>query len=341
MSFSSFLSSLKGKSVLILTHVNSDIDSISAAAAMQFLLNKKGFKAVIGIPDHINSIAKNLAEKFSIKYSINPCLKEFDGLIFVDLNSLNRIGSLEKEAIEFQNSKKPIYLIDHHIKSKERITTNSLTSKKGKTLSTCELVVNLFKEQKIKLNKKIASLLASGVLIDSAGLYIANFETLSTMSELLKKSNNSIADILSIIKLKTDFSEKIAQLKAAKRIQIFKAGEFIICLTNVGAFESISAFSLIKLGADLAFAGSSEEETIRVSGRASNEFIKTASFNLTRDVMQKLSNYFQGHGGGHPGAAGFTGKHSSTEQVLQKCFDLTIEFLKQKNPNLEVKEYTD
>jgi nanoRNase/pAp phosphatase (c-di-AMP/oligoRNAs hydrolase) len=332
----SFLSSLKGKNIALITHFGADVDSFSAAAALNEALKKKFFPVIV-VPGHLNLNARKLAFNTNQKFELNSSLKKFDGAILLDFSSIEMLGNLRDEFLDF---KKPVLIIDHHIPAKINAIKSRFKIIDKNASSSCNIVLNTLIKEKFLINKRIATFICCGIIADSVFFQVANEKTFSDMAFALKKSGLSIQKIFSLFSTKMDLSERIARLKAAKRVKIFGIGGFLICITDVGCFEASAANSLIRLGADVAFAGDIKKNSVLVSARASFDFINKTSFSLPEDVFFKLKNFFEGNGGGHAGAASFSGKAETIEEVLNKCLELVKEFIQSKNPNVKIKQYS-
>ncbi|MFH1255707.1 MAG: DHH family phosphoesterase [Candidatus Diapherotrites archaeon] len=332
--FGEFLKKITGKKLLILTHSGADVDAIASAAALYLSLRKK-CPSYIGVPEHLNINAKALAENMEIPYIKNPLLKDFDALICVDFNSAEMAGKLSGELKEFR---KPIFVLDHHAPAKQGITSKENSIIKEEAISTTELVHDLLVAEKIPVTPQIASLIACGIITDSSSFLVADHETFKIMAEVMEKSQRNYPELLSLFKAKQDLSERIASLKSAKRASFFKTKNFIFAASEVGAFEATAANVLVRIGADAAFCGAVENGMVRVSGRASNRFLKATGLDLARDVFIPLSKNFEGDGGGHPGAAAFNGKAKDIESVLKKCVELLYNALPKKDVEGSLKE---
>ena len=327
------LSTLGSKKVLILTHAGADVDALASAAIFSLFLGKN---SRIGIPDHINLNAKALAENTSTDFEINPDISNFDALIIVDLNSYAMLGSLKDSVM---NYKKPIYVFDHHEKSDKAMTFSEGSIINPKAASTTEIIYDLFKKQKIKLTKEMCVFIAVGLVTDTAHFLVADSKVFLIMYEMLKKSNKAFYEIVSLFKVPVDSALKIAKLKAAKRVKIYKISDYIVVTSDIGAYESDSAMAFVRLGADIAFAGDCEEGKVKISGRANNKFIKESGFDLAKHIFIPLGRKFNGEGGGHAGASAFNGKANTLEEVFSECLALTKEFMKTKNKSAVFKEY--
>ncbi len=331
------LSSLKGKKILIITHTGCDVDAISAAAALLFVLRKQN-RVKILVPEHISNPAKAFAASLKIPYALNgwKSFNSFDCLFIVDFNSLKMAGNA---AAAIKRFKGRIYLIDHHTKTREKIGGNVTAIINPDAVASCQLVFELLQKSKIRLEKRTAVCIAAGIVADTAYFLTADSKTFSIMSTALKKSGKSFSELLNMFSAPKRFDQKIAALKAAKRARIFKIGKYVVVTADVGAFEADAASALVKVGADIAFAGDSEEGNLRISGRASQAVLKKARFDLAKNVFQQMPSYFPGSGGGHAGAAGFNGKGNNINAALMQCLNLTKRFFKKKKGYC-FKEYT-
>lgn len=337
MNATSFLSSISGKKVLILTHSGADVDAAAAAAALYFSLKNKA-KITLTAPEHINLGAKALIKNLKIPLSTKiPVLNNFDRLIILDLNSYSMLGKADKAVKQY---KKPILLIDHHTPSGEKLTKKSLEVIEPTAVSTTELVYRLMEKTKIPLSKDAAACIAAGIITDSAHFIVADHNTFKIMAEVMKKSRRTYLEIISLFAQKTDVSEKVAKLKAARRCNIYSTKEYVIASTDVGAFESAAASALVRLGADVAFVGDVEKGKARISARANNRFVKKIKFDLADHVFAKLEQEYNGAGGGHSAAAGFNCKAKDIQPILKRCVALTAEYLKKKGfSKAALKEY--
>ncbi len=332
-SFSSF----KGKNIALITHSGCDVDAICAAAALFFSLQKKNTVKIL-IPNNISLPAKALAKKLNIIYTVSKSnsLNEFNCLFLVDFNDLKMAGSLADEISAFEGE---IFLIDHHRSAEKKIASNKNSLVDQNAVASCELVFDWLKKSHCEINEVASTCIAAGMITDSAFFVTANSKTFAILSETLKKSNRTFSAITSLFSIKQTFDEKIAKLKAAKRARIFLISDYIVVISDVGAFESDAASVLVRIGADIAFVGDAEDGMLRISGRASQNVVKKAGFDLAKHIFQKLPSTFSGSGGGHAGAAGFTGKGKDINSALTKCISLSRNFFKKKK-GYQFKEYT-
>ncbi|MCR4369324.1 MAG: DHH family phosphoesterase [archaeon] len=328
---------LFNKKILLLTHAGADVDAFASAAAISLSL-RGAAKTTIGVPEHMNLNAKALAKKLEVSYKINPSFKGYDAIVCLDFNKSKMLGSSQAQFLEFSGEK---FLVDHHSHESEVMAPqkNSYCSKEA--ISTTELVYSLLKKTRgLKIPKKAYQCIAAGIITDSSSFLIADHRTFRIMSQVMEAANVPYSELVSLFSLERNFSEKIAALKAAKRVRIYKCSDAILASSEVGAFEADCASALVRLGANASFCGYAENGKVRISGRANNRWLAKTRFDLARDVFNRLEKYFPGEGGGHPGASGFNGTGTGVDAHLAKCIELTREFISKKEKNAVFKEYT-
>jgi nanoRNase/pAp phosphatase (c-di-AMP/oligoRNAs hydrolase) len=284
------------KRVAIVCHPNADPDSIGSACALQeYLRGKcKGMETTILTPDGINSVTERLLAYLSLKVE-DEIPRSTDLFLLVDLSSLDQIPSI-KEAVE---SGIPFAILDHHVpdsSTKERAAFSIIKEKS----STCQVVFETIGSS--ELSKAALNALLVGLIYDSRRFLISPNQSISSAYRMMELGADP-AKAIALLAMEEDPSERMAKLKGAARIKLYKAGRYNIALTNVGSFEASVARALINLGADLALVISENGKEHRISSRSTDAFFKSSGLNLAKDVMQPLAAIFSGHGGGHPTAA--------------------------------------
>ena len=328
------LSQIKKKNVLVLTHSGADVDAIASAAAIFFALKKHNM-VMIGIPEHISLPAKAFAENMGIPYSLNPSVEQSDFIIMVDFNGKEMLGKMQEAVLNFSGKR---IVVDHHEKNPGELLKKSIVLIDEKAVSCSLVVFDLLKKSSFPITPAIAKCIAAGIAVDSAHFSVADARAFSAMAECLKKCRCGLPELLALFRVKKDVSEKIASLKAAKRARIYSLGGHLVVTAEVSAFEADAASALVRIGADIAFAGGIEKGELRISSRANNLFLKNTGLDLAK-IMNELGKCFEGEGGGHEGAAGFNGKAESFASAAEKCVRITLELLKKTNPKIGLREY--
>jgi hypothetical protein len=105
-------------------------------------------------------------------------------------------------------------------------------------------------------------------------------------------------------------SNRIAKIKCILRHRGFKVRikgkDVYIAVSNVGAFESDCASSLVALGYDMAFVLTEDEKlkAIRLVYRSREDVVMQLGIDIFTEFIKKLVDEFGGGGGGHRAAGG-------------------------------------
>ena len=294
----------RAKNVLITTHRHADIDAYCSVYATAKILLAKGISSKIYIPDGLNEDAKKISSLLPMD-RINE-FEDSDAIIILDTNNPSLLAKI---ADKIMKSKRKKIIIDHHpslnrIKGIELIDTDAS--------STCEIVYRLSRRSRVKLSKEIATALLLGIFTDSQYLSLANEQTIESVSYLSRFV--SISEIKGVLAKERSYSERIARLKAAKRMELYKivGKDLIISVSKVGSYHASAAKALIDLGSDLSIV-INKDDSIKVSMRASNRFYSLTNLHLGIDIASRLSK----KGGGHPTAASFTSDKDASEDIFE------------------------
>ncbi|HOW34824.1 MAG TPA: bifunctional oligoribonuclease/PAP phosphatase NrnA [Candidatus Omnitrophota bacterium] len=182
MNYKPFLKLAKqSKSFLIVTHVNPDIDALASQLVVGFYLKSVGKKIYIINADPVPRMYSFLPGAGSIR-----ALKPADGnlscdvAVVVDCGDLGRVGSVQKIA----QKAKTIVNIDHHVTNRRFADINFVNPAAS---STSEMVFELLKAGRYRLNRKTALLLYLGIMTDTGSFRYDNTSahTHAVISQLL------------------------------------------------------------------------------------------------------------------------------------------------------------
>lgn len=301
---------------LLISHHNSDPDAICSSIVLKRYLQAKGKNVRIGVSKGVNKISKKILNKFDERVEVNPELRENEEIIILDTPSFEQLEPIELESRDF-------HLIDHH-HSQDIMKKSSKHYVKTEGTSTCELIYEILKKLGYKFDRETSLLLMLGIIYDTGHLKHGNTKTFDTTSKLIDNTEMSYGEIASTLYMKTDISEKIARLKAANRMDIYRIGDHLIVFSEVGSFESSSANSLVKFSADIAIVGNKGKDEVRISGRCNKSIVKKV--NLVTDVFKYISDIIDGSAGGHKSAASANGKkpeklNEAFEEILKRLED--------------------
>jgi len=133
-------------------------------------------------------------------------------------------------------------------------------------------------------------------------------------------------EVLSLLSMPTDSSERVARLKACQRAKLKKINDWLIVFSHVSAYQASAARALVSLGAHVAVVAGQRGDALQVSLRSSREFHQKTGIHLGRDIAKPLGEYLHGMGGGHATSAGVNGV-GEVEAGLKACLKILREKL--------------
>jgi len=318
------LESLNARLVVLLCHHNADPDAVCSAFAFKSLLKQSNprLEIEIGAAHGISRLSKHLLQHIPIEVKETPSVENADAIVMLDTNTVQQLDSLAETV---KKGRSPIIVIDHHAAHPDTLKLARLCITNEESSSTCEIVFNFYKQANVKVGENEARALFLGIAFDTRHFVLANSSTLKNIAELIDLGVNA-QEALPLLSLPMDFSERVARLKASRRVKLFKVNEWIVALSHVSAYQASAARALIELGADIAAVAGQKNESIEVSLRATREFCKQSGMHLGRDVAKPLGEFLDGMGGGHSTAAGANGV-GDVELALKRCLLLLKEKL--------------
>ena len=158
---------LNSSSVYILGHRYLDLDALGSAIGMYEyarLLNKKPI-IIINDKKHekgVSRVLEKVAENYNIKKSniIKNRINDKSLLIVVDTNNKNLIQ--DPSLLELFNN---VLVIDHHDITSDTIDKGLIII--DESSSACEMVSFFLEKNKVNVNKIVATILLSGIILDT------------------------------------------------------------------------------------------------------------------------------------------------------------------------------
>lgn len=313
---------LSGKVVTILTHSSGDPDSIGAGYVLSNMLERLlDVKALFVVPEGPSTHAAALIDRLGLRLSED--IGDPDAYIVLDCGSPEQLG----ESMHILESGKPIIVLDHHSTSLEKFGGGAEVYASEEYSSVCELILDLASYLGYSLSAREAEALFAGIYYDTVRFSVADHEALRKACSLTSYGIDP-RELFQDLEVKMDLSERIARLKAAARMRIYRAGGWIIAVSRLSSFQSSAARSLLSLGAHVALVGGeSDDGGVTVSFRALREFVDATGINLGRDIAARIGDEFGGHGGGHASAAKAYCARGDLGEILERCLELLGEGL--------------
>lgn len=318
------IDTLDAKLVVLLCHHNADPDALCSAYAFRSLLKqlRPNLEIEIGAAYGISRLSKHLLQYIPMGVKEQPNIEKADVIVLLDTNTIQQLDALAEKV---KTAKAPIIVIDHHAAhpQTEQLATLCITNEDAS--STCEIVYSFYKQANTKPSQNEAKALFLGIAFDTRHFVLANSSTLKNIAELID-SNVNVQETLPLLSLPMDLSERLARLKASRRVKLFKMNEWIIALSHVSAYQASAARALVDLGADAVAVAGQKNEKLEISLRGTREFHKQTGIHLGKDIAKPLGEYIHGMGGGHATAAGANGAED-IDVALKRCLFLFKERL--------------
>lgn len=301
----------RAKHVVVISHVNPDADSISSASAMYtHLLRLHKKVSFFCVTKDINQNLSFLPWFEKIRGSFPSSA---DLAIALDCATKSRLGvDVECDLIN----------IDHH-SSNDCYGDIALVD--SSCISTTQVLFNLFKENDIPINKKMATALYAGLLDDSTGFMDDNVDgmTFATISELITCGAE--------YKLCNKFIMKRITLGAFRLKAIMYKNMHLECEAKVAVF-CVSDENMRSCGAVGEDCQSVLEESLYIPSvevalllRQNSDLSIKGSLRCASTLdVSKIASVFDG--GGHPSRAGFNVKIlMSLDEIEKKVLKIIYE----------------
>ena len=276
-------------SVLIITHVNPDGDTLGCASAMKSFIGDKA-DILIQIKDNFNfPHTYNFLPHINNSKNLSTLNNDYDLVIALDVASIDRIIDNAREI--FNNVQNTI-VIDHHKTNPGFAKINYI---RGGISSTGEVLFDLFKKLNIEITPNMAKGLYSAILTDT-GCFKYESTTMQTFqiaSELSKSINTSeIADLC--------YTNKPKNLILFQNYLVSNA---IFCLNDKIAYTLITREIIEKFNAKDEYTEGICETLRSISGVEVAFVLKETSNGIKVSIRTKevdatiIANNFNGGGG--------------------------------------------
>ena len=296
------LDHIGAKRTLVLLHHNADPDAVGSGAALKIVFPQLD----IACPVSVSNVGKRLASHLGVEISTDPVLEDYEQFVVLDTSTPVQLGELAKGV------KNPI-VIDHHASS--GLWKTDIERIDPEASSTAEIVFDIFEEAGIEITKDIGVALLAGIISDTGRFRFASTRTFQTVSKILNVTGLSVEEVILLLEDEDyfNYSKRIAQLKAANRMQFSNVGEIVIVTSHVGSYEAAAARTLLIAGGDIVFVSNNKKKDLRISARAKPHIIDMG-VNLG-EFLGEVGKELGCQGGGHAGAAGLNGKGDPDEAV--------------------------
>lgn len=301
-------------SFIIMGHKDPDLDSLGSSLGLYEIIESFDKNAYLFLNDkNLENYNSNITQAFDKMEKEVVCVneesyKKIEGKILLIITDTHI-----KERLEYPKliEKFDTIILDHHIKSKNYIKDTKFLYMDSNLSSMSELITYYASYVNIDLDNVIATILLSGIEIDTNGFNLKTtsrtYEAASTLmemgadsilkQELLKESKDEYIKRATFIRNSFMVTENIAMCITngiSNNIELAEVAEELLTFEDVKA-----SFAIGKLSEDL----------VGVSARSLGEF----------DVSEIMKNM---GGGGHNSNAATQIKDKTVKEVKQQIIDL-------------------
>lgn len=292
--------------IYIMGHRYLDLDALGASIGVYEYVKSKGKKATIVINDRrlengVKKALDNLKDNFVIKRSnrIKSKINSKSLLIVVDAN---KDYLLQDPTL--LNLFEKVIVIDHHDTNEQTINDGLLIIDKNAS-STCEMITDLIDYEKIEISKNVATIILSGIVLDTNNYVIKTTTDTFRTSYILSKLGADPQYVQYL--LKQDLKKYLARQKVVTNIKQIKR----IALTNGKSNVLYRREDLAKIADTLLLFDKIEASF--VVGKLDDKSIGISARSLGRINVGKVLEKF--NGGGDEFEAGASIKNNTIKKV--------------------------
>jgi phosphoesterase RecJ-like protein len=313
--------------ILFVPHVDPDPDALCACNALQNYIQNNGKKSYIGLQGPLfskyNFIFKDKVNNIIQPKDFNKVKHEIDLIIALDIGVRTRGGTWTMELKDI-----PIINMDHHIDNDHFGDINVVDDNFS---STCEIVYEFFKANKIKINREIAVNIYTGIVYDTGSFRysLTTKKTHKYVGEITDKFDFDRNDIYEKLFENKKVESLCLQTKVFNSLKIFNNGKIAVTWLDKSGYDECNAneddaIELVRVGSsiqgvDFSIFIHEKPDKIKVSLRSKSNF-----------NVNKIARQYGG--GGHVKASGFS-MSGTVKQVYDDIVDDLIGMYKQYENN--------
>jgi phosphoesterase RecJ-like protein len=238
--------------------------------------------------------------------------KNIGGVIIVDAAAAGQVGVSLPEGT-------PLCVLDHHATCDWELGENDLLLQWDVRATTqiVDAYLRLYAPQARSI--VVRKMLLAGLLTDTARFRHADKGAFQTAVNLLSGDDIDYASFVESVESETTSpSERGSLLRGLERATSIDSGAWNIVHTYSGTLEGRLASLLIGTGAEIALVSRFRDGTTRLTARASRHTTQRGIH--LGELMEKVAEQIGGEGGGHDGAAGWSG---TTDRIAAESSFIT------------------
>jgi phosphoesterase RecJ-like protein len=298
------------KKVLLVGHVNPDIDALSSLGIMISLLESLS-KSYIAMALHKNPVAYKFLphqEKVLDSLPVDFDAQQYDLVIILDCGQINRTGIVDQLNI-IDNNDGRIIEFDHHLRVEDSL---DLELRNSGAASTTEILYDFLEINHIEFTKDIIDLILLGILSDTGNFLYpsASGKTMKIASKMMTLGAQLPKLANKANKNKDFFSLKLWSLVLSKVKINKKYGVAVTVISHEDLEKLHDEIELIGnndiFGEVAAFLSNFKEVKVALVLREDDSGVLKGSLRTAKEDIDvsKIARIFGG--GGHAKASGFS-----------------------------------
>jgi len=310
---------------VITSHTNADFDSFACCVGLKKL--KPDFEIVLcGIPvQNLKEYLRFYGDTFSFltESDLKKLNEPIDELIIVDTNGLDRVGDEIKSRLT-KDAK--ITVIDHHPEiwpTSDGMASGERVEKIFKQVGAATtIVVNMLKENGIKVTPEEATLLAIGIYEDTGSLLFSSttVEDVECVLYLLR-NGASISVVAEYVRFDLTIDQKHILSDMLQNVTVYDVDDYQITISHAESDKFIGGLAAI---VSKFWYTHSVETLIAVVRMGKKTFITARTKSLDIDLAGLMGEF---GGGGHKQAASATISAAPVEEVIHKVLQLLPKYV--------------
>lgn len=299
--------------IFITAHRYLDLDALGSAIGVYEYVKARGKRATVIINDlrkekGVNKVLNEIKDKYVIKRSSKIKNKINDNSLLIVVDTSKDYLLQDSHLLDLIDN---VIVIDHH-------DVNKNTIKKGlviideDTSSTCEMMTEFLYQEKITLNKQIATLLLAGIVLDTNNFVIKTTKDTYKASYLLAEQGANPQYVQYL--LKQDIKSYVERQKVITNVKQIKNIAISIGKSTVKyRREDLAKISDALLQFD-------KIEASFVVGKLENNATGISARSLGKINVGKILEHF--NGGGDENEAGAYIENKNLREVEKELYNI-------------------
>lgn len=290
--------------VAVITGENGDMDTVGSAVALATI-----HPNMMACGLHAGRLAQRMLTLHQAPFrSLNAGQQRWPaslgGVVVVDAAAPDQVGLTLPDV--------PLCVVDHHATDAWSLGDEDLSIKWDVRSTTIMVAHFLHQHHPESLSPPVCEFLLAGLVTDTGRFKHAHALSFSTAALLIEASGVDYPDFVESMEQETlTASDRGAVLRGLQRAETTEAGPWSVLRTTAGTLEGKVASMLNALGCDAVVVVRHRNGSTRLTARAPRSSV-LQGLHLGR-LMETVAARIGGNGGGHDGAAGWSGPNDPVQ----------------------------